>query len=60
MKFYIYNDTLGFINIFGTRIEQGPGHDLKTVVLFYKDDKLHNTKNAAYISDDGKKGFFFK
>lgn len=35
MKFYIYNDTLGFINIFGTRIEQGPDHDLKTVVLFF-------------------------
>lgn len=60
MKFFILNNKNQF-NLSSSRIEQDYATSIaNSLVSFYKDDKLHNTKNAALFSKCGKKSFFLK
>jgi hypothetical protein len=59
MKFYRKTDKSPILNPLdnGTKIEQYISYN-KIFVLFYKENDLHNTKNAAIFAEDGKKGFY--
>jgi hypothetical protein len=62
MKFFYFRKNGYEFNFSFSRIEQGPDpiNQGKSVVFFYKEDMLHNIKNAAVYFENGKKIFFFK
>jgi hypothetical protein len=60
MKFYNHKNPSNNFDVAPCRIEHGPGPNGKILILFYKEDKLHNAKNAAIYIEGGKKGFFLK